>query len=170
MEKISSGAEAKKALRQLYGCFPTGVTALCALSEGQPIGMALSSFTSVSMDPPLVSVSLQSTSATWASLEGVTAFGLSVLSEEQEQVCSQLSQKTGDRFAGVSTTTSESGAVFIDGAVAWLECSLHHRFEAGDHEIAILRVEAAKADPSQAPLVFHGSRFRKLVPHAPVAA
>lgn len=164
MEKISPNADAPKVLRQLYSCFPTGVTALCALRDGKPLGLALSSFTSISIDPPLVSVSLQSTSATWASFEGIETFGLSVLGEDQEHACRQLSQKTGDRFAGLDWTASESGAIFIDGSVAWLECSLHHRLVAGDHEIAILRVEAAKADPGQAPLVFHASRFRRLVP------
>jgi flavin reductase (DIM6/NTAB) family NADH-FMN oxidoreductase RutF len=170
MDKIAAGAEASKALRQLYGCFPTGVTALCALHDGAPLGLALSSFTSVSIDPPLVSVSLQSTSSTWASLGAVTSFGLSVLSDTQDQICRQMSQKSGDRFLDVPWTSSPSGAVFIHGAVAWLECTLHHRFAAGDHEIAILRVEAAKADPAQPPLVFHGSRFHKLTPHGHVAA
>ncbi|HEY0122019.1 MAG TPA: flavin reductase family protein [Rhizobium sp.] len=165
MEKIACVSDAAKILRKLYSCFPTGVTALCALSNGKPLGLALSSFTSISLDPPLVSVSLQSTSATWASLGGMTSFGLSVLNEEQEYACRKLSQKTGDRFDGVMWTASESGAIFIDGAVAWLECNLYHRFQAGDHEVAILCVEAAKADPDQSPLVFHGSRFRKLMPY-----
>lgn len=165
MEKISPSTDAVNVLRQLYSCFPTGVTSLCALREGKPLGLALSSFTSISIDPPLVSVSLQSNSATWASFKGVEVFGLSVLGEEQEQACRQLSQKTGDRFAGLSWYSSETGAVFIDGAVAWLECSLYHRLEAGDHEIAILRVEAAKADPEGPPLIFHASRFRRLAPN-----
>lgn len=151
MDKISTGAEASKALRQLYGRFPTGVTALCALRDGVPLGLALSSFTSVSIDPPLVSVSLQSISSTWASLGALPSFGLSVLSDTQDRVCRQMSQKNGDRFENVPWTSSASGAVFIHGAVAWLECSLHHRFAAGDHEIAILRVEAAKADPARPP-------------------
>jgi flavin reductase (DIM6/NTAB) family NADH-FMN oxidoreductase RutF len=170
MDKIAAGADASKALRQLYGCFPTGVTALCALRDGVPLGLALSSFTSVSIDPPLVSVSLQSVSSTWASLGAVTTFGLSVLSETQDQICRQMSQKNGDRFLNLPWTSTASGAVFIHGAVAWLECMLHHRFAAGDHEIAILRVEAAKADPARPPLVFHDSRFHRLVPHGDVAA
>lgn len=170
MEKIASGADAAKALRQLYSCFPTGVTALCALHDGVPIGLALSSFTSISIDPPLVAVSLQLTSVTWATLDGVTSFGLSVLSEDQDVTCRQLSMKTGDRFKDVSWTSSESGAIFIEGAVAWLECNMYHRFQVGDHEIAILRVDAAKANPVLAPLVFHGSRFRRLVPHAQASA
>ncbi len=162
MQSLTTSNEDALGLRKLYACFPSGVVALCALLDGIPTGLAVSSFTSVSLTPPLVSVSLQSGSATWAALEGAPTFGISVLGQEQDELCRQLSRKGADRFQGVEWTAQPSGAVLIAGAAAWLECKLYHRFVAGDHEIAILSIVATRCDFSIAPLVFHGSRFRKL--------
>jgi flavin reductase (DIM6/NTAB) family NADH-FMN oxidoreductase RutF len=149
-------------LRAVYGCFPTGVTAVCALNNDVPLGMAASSFTSVSIDPPLVSVCVQDSSATWPKLRGLPRFGLSVLAESHDVACNTLSLKEGDRFAGVDWTASPEGAVFVHGASAWLDCSLHKEVPAGDHAIALLTVHRLRPQPDIAPLVFHASRFRRL--------
>lgn len=151
-----------RALRQAFGCFPSGVTAVCALIDGTPVGMAASSFTSVSMDPPLVSVCVQDTSTTWPKLRPRTRLGVSVLAEGHDAECRSLSQKEGDRFAGVSWEASPDDAVFIHGATAWLDCSVERELPAGDHSIALLRIHGLQADPVAAPLVFHSSRFRAL--------
>src|SRR5258708_2550039 len=111
-------------LRNAYGCFPSGVTAICAIVGGQPVGMAASSFTSVSLEPPLVSVCVQSSSRTWAVLKDAKRIGVSVLGEKHGDICRQLSAKTGDRFAGVDWEVSPADALFICGAAVWLECSL----------------------------------------------
>jgi flavin reductase (DIM6/NTAB) family NADH-FMN oxidoreductase RutF len=150
-------------LRRAYGCFPSGVTAICALEGGNPIGIAASSFTSVSLDPGLVSVCVQNSSATWPRLRPKLRLGVSVLGAEQNQACRTLSLKNGDRFAGVEWSAGVSGAVFVHGAVAWLDCSIQEEIPAGDHAIVLLAVHALRAEPERAPLVFHGSRFRQLV-------
>jgi len=149
-------------LRQVFGCFPSGVTAVCALIDGTPSGMAASSFTSVSVDPPLVSVCIQNTSTTWPKLRARLRLGLSVLSEEQEEACVRLSTKDGDRFRDVPWDAGPDDSLFIPGACAWLECSLHDEVEAGDHLIALLRIHRLRAATGTPPLVFHGRRFRKL--------
>lgn len=149
-------------LRQAYGCFPSGVTALCAIVDGEPIGMAASSFTSVSLTPPLVSVSVQNTSETWPRLRLRPRLGLSVLAEGQDAVCRALADKYGDRFAGVDWEASTDGAVYVNGATVWLDCSVQREVPAGDHTIALLRINGVLARPDAAPLVFHGSRFRRL--------
>ncbi|MFF2850299.1 flavin reductase family protein [Streptomyces sp. NPDC058001] len=149
-------------LRQVYGCFPSGVTAVCALEGDEPVGIAASSFTSVSMEPGLVSVCVQNSSTTWPRLRGRRRLGISVLAEEQDRACRQLALKTGDRFAGVDWSASGDGAVFVHGAVAWLDCSIHSEVAAGDHAIVLLAVHALRAEPERAPLVFHASRFRQL--------
>ncbi|PKW16525.1 flavin reductase family protein [Saccharopolyspora spinosa] len=151
-----------RTLRQAFGCFPSGVTAVCALIDKVPIGMAASSFTSVSMDPPLVSVCVQDTSATWPKLRPRARLGVSVLAEGHDAECLSLSRKEGDRFAGVSWETTADGAVYVRGATAWLDCSVERELPAGDHAIALLRVHGLRADPGAAPLIFHGSRFRTL--------
>lgn len=149
-------------LRRLYGYFPSGVTALCALVDDGPVGMAASSFTSVSIEPPFVSVCVQDSSATWPKLRQSDRLGISVLAEHQEDACLRLSRKEGDRFAGVSWAESPTGAVFVQGASAWLECSLHSEIPAGDHSIALLEVNGSGVSDDVSPLVFHNSRFRRL--------
>jgi flavin reductase (DIM6/NTAB) family NADH-FMN oxidoreductase RutF len=149
-------------LRNAYGHFPTGVTALCALHEGRPVGMAASSFMPVSLDPPLVSVCVNNTSRTWPTLSHLYRLGVSVLAESQDGTCRQLAAATGDRFAGLEWQATGAGAVFIKGAPVWFDCSVHDRFPAGDHVIVLLRIEGLKIYPGIRPLVFHASEFRQL--------
>jgi flavin reductase (DIM6/NTAB) family NADH-FMN oxidoreductase RutF len=149
-------------LRQVFSCFPTGVTAVCALEAATPIGMAASSFTSVSLQPALVSVCMQNTSTTWPRLRDLPAVGLSVLAAHQEPQCRSLSSKTGDRFETVKWEATPSGAVFVQDATAWLECTVVDSLPAGDHTVTIFAVAGVWADPEAPPLVFHGSRFRML--------
>ncbi len=135
---------------------------MCALVDGVPVGMAASSFTSVSVNPPLVSVCVQDTSTTWPKLRGRGRLGISMLAEDHDLACRQLSLKSGDRFAGVDWEASAEGAVFVHGATAWLDCSVRVEIPAGDHAIALLEIHGLHAEPDTAPLVFHGSRFRRL--------
>jgi flavin reductase (DIM6/NTAB) family NADH-FMN oxidoreductase RutF len=153
-----------RAIRDAYACFPSGVAALCALVDGQPVGMAASSFTTVSLEPPLVCVCIQSTSTTWPRLRSSPRLGVSFLGVDHDAVCRQLSAKTGDRFADICWESSAAGAVFIEGASVWLECAIDQCITAGDHEIALLRIETLKVEPHVSPLVFHASRFRGLAP------
>ena len=150
-------------LRHAFGIFPSGVTAVCALIDGVPVGLAASSFTSVSMDPPLVSVCVAHTSTTWPVLRTAVRLGVSVLATDHSGVARALSSKTGDRFADVSWEVTEQDAVLVHGSALWLDCSIEHEFRAGDHDIAVLRVAALQPYPDVAPMVFHGSRFRQLV-------
>jgi flavin reductase (DIM6/NTAB) family NADH-FMN oxidoreductase RutF len=149
-------------LRRAFGCFPSGVTAICALVDGLPVGMAASSFTSVSVSPPLVSVCMQHSSTTWPRLRDRPRLGLSILAEGQDGACRQLASKTGDRFAGTQWTASPNGSVYVHGSPAWLDCSVHSEVHAGDHTIILLEIHGLHADPHTAPLVFYGSAFRRL--------
>jgi flavin reductase (DIM6/NTAB) family NADH-FMN oxidoreductase RutF len=152
------------ALRQIFGCFPSGVVALCAKIGGVPVGMAASSFTSVSLAPSLVSINVQRTSATWPRLRQSARIGVSVLAEAHEAVCLQLSRKAGDRFAGIDWGSDAAGSVFIRNAAAGLDCSVHAEHPAGDHEIVLLEIHRMAGFAEMAPLVFHGSGFRTLHP------
>ncbi|WP_434599010.1 flavin reductase family protein [Streptomyces sp. A5-4] len=149
-------------LRQAFGCFPSGVTALCGYRDGEPVGLAASSFTSVSMEPPLVSVCIQHTSTTWPKLREQRRLGLSVLAEGQDEICARLASKDGDRFAGMDWVASDDGSVFVDGATLWLDCTIHQEVTFGDHDIVLLGIEGLSAVPDTSPLVFHASRFRRL--------
>lgn len=150
------------ALRRTYGCFPSGVTAVCALDEGTPAGMAASSFTSVSIEPALVSVCIGHGSSTWPRLRNLPRIGVSVLGERHGRAARQLAAQTTDRFADLRYTTTPEGALLLHEATAWLDCSLYAELPAGDHVIALLEIHGHLAIPDTEPLVFHNSRFRQL--------
>jgi flavin reductase (DIM6/NTAB) family NADH-FMN oxidoreductase RutF len=149
-------------LRQAFGCFPSGVTAFCGIVDGVPEGMAASSFTSVSLDPPLVSVCVANTSTTWPKLAGLDRLGLSVLAGAHGATARALASRHGNRFGDVSWTATETGAVLVHGATLWLECAPYDRVEAGDHEIVVLRIVSLQMYPDVTPMVFHRSSFREL--------
>ncbi|WP_435198668.1 flavin reductase family protein [Janibacter sp. GS2] len=152
-------------LREAFSCFPSGVTAVCTMGEGRPVGLAASSFVTTSLDPPLVSICVDMTSTTWPKMRDAGRFGVSVLAAEQGETCRQLSAKGIDRFAGLSYRTSpEGGAIVLNDAAAWFECSLFDEYPAGDHVMVLLRIEDMGFRPETAPLVFHGSTFKVLRP------
>jgi len=152
-------------LRQAFGHFPSGVTAVCGLAGDDPLGMAVSSFTSVSLEPPLVSVCLQLSSQTWARLRDLPRLGLSVLGADQGALCRALAGPERDRFTDCSWEALDDGAVLLNGAVTWYSCVLRDEVPAGDHSIALLEVDRLWTEPAAEPLVFHGSRFRRLEDH-----
>jgi flavin reductase (DIM6/NTAB) family NADH-FMN oxidoreductase RutF len=149
-------------LQRVFGTFPSGVTAVCGLVDGEPRGLTASSFTSVSLKPALVSVCMDNGSRTWPRLRRLSRIGISILSSGQGGVCRQLASDAGDRFSGVAWTATEDGAVFLDEAAAWLDCAPVQEVAAGDHHIVLFDVQAVAHDPQIAPLVFHASRLRDL--------
>lgn len=151
-------------LRRVFARFPTGVTAVCALVDGEPVGMTANSFTAVSLDPPLVSVCVRAESATWRQLRRARRLGVNVLSEEHEAEGRRLAGPEHERFAGVTWTCHDGGAIAIDGASALMSCSQQAEVTAGDHIVVILEVRGAASWPDVPPLVFHDRGFRRLAP------
>jgi flavin reductase (DIM6/NTAB) family NADH-FMN oxidoreductase RutF len=149
-------------LRRVFGAFPTGVTALAALVDGRPAGLAASSFTSVSLDPPIASVCVARTSTTWPTLRTRDRIGVSVLGESQGEVCRAMAAPGGERFRSVGWRATPDGAVVLDGSRAWFECAVVDEIEAGDHSIVLLDVHEIGVDLTIAPLVFCGSEFHRL--------
>jgi flavin reductase (DIM6/NTAB) family NADH-FMN oxidoreductase RutF len=162
----TSDAHPTLVLRKAFSMFPTGVVAVCALDDGVPVGMAVNSFSSVSLEPPLVSVCVAHTSSTWPRLKTSPNIGLSVLGADQEGLSRKLSARSGDRFEGVQWTANEDGALFIDGATLWLDCRVRDQLRGGDHEIILFEVLQSHLFPQVPPLVFHQSRYLGLA-HAP---
>ncbi|MGB2920424.1 MAG: flavin reductase family protein [Mycobacterium sp.] len=149
-------------LREAFGHFPSGVIAIAAEVDGIRVGLAASTFVPVSLDPPLVSFCVQNTSTTWPRLQEVPYLGISVLGESHDATARALAAKTGDRFAGLETASSERGAVFVHGTSVWLESAIEQLIPAGDHTIVILRVSDITVHPDVPPIVFHRSTFRRL--------
>ena len=149
-------------LRAAFGAFPSGVVAVAAQVRGQLTGIAASSFTSVSLDPPLVSFSVATTSNTWPLLREASHLGVSVLADHHDAVCRQLAGPTDQRFAGLPFRSTGEGAVLLDEAVATFDCSIHQEIEAGDHLVVLLALHRVSDGGDRAPLVFHRSGFATL--------
>jgi flavin reductase (DIM6/NTAB) family NADH-FMN oxidoreductase RutF len=152
-------------LRRTFAYFPSGVVALVADVGEEPRGIVASAFTvGVSANPPLVSCAVQRSSTTWPVLRQAATLGVSVLAADQADLARQIgSRDRTRRFVGVPLRDTGSTARFIAGAPVWFECTLHGEFPAGDHTVALLQVCGLGADPDVAPLVFHGSLFRRLL-------
>jgi flavin reductase (DIM6/NTAB) family NADH-FMN oxidoreductase RutF len=124
--------------RDVLGHFPTGVTVITAIDPaGEPAGFAVGSFTSVSLDPPLVAFLPARSSTTFPKVREAASFCVNVLSSHQEEVCRVFATQGADKFSGLAWTPAPSGAPVLDEASAWLDCSIETIHEAGDHFIVV---------------------------------
>lgn len=132
-----------RALRDAFGAFATGVTVVTASdAAGRPIGFTANSFTSVSLDPPLLLVCLAKSSRNYATMTGAGRFAINVLSETQKDVSNTFGRPVEDRFAAVDWRLGPGGCPIFSGVAAWFECSMQDIIEAGDHVIMIGRITA----------------------------
>ena len=129
-----------RAFRRALGQFATGVTVIATQADGKPVGVTANSFSSLSLDPPLVLWSIARTSRSFATFSGAAHFCVSILAADQIDVSQKLSGASEDKFADVSWRPGTGGAPVIDGAAATLECSTETIYEGGDHIILIGRV------------------------------
>jgi 3-hydroxy-9,10-secoandrosta-1,3,5(10)-triene-9,17-dione monooxygenase reductase component len=137
--------------RQVMGHFPTGVVIVA--SPG-PVGTAIGSFISLSIDPPLVAFTAQKTSSTWPRIREAGVFCVSVLAEDQEAICRAFAQSGADKFAGVGWTAMASGSPRINDAVAWMDCDIETFYDGGDHDIVIGRIRDMGVEREARPLLF----------------
>lgn len=149
-------------LRAAFGAFPSGVVAVAAEVGGAPVGLAASSFTSVSLEPPLASFSIANTSKTWPDLRRARHLGVTVLAAHHGKVCRQLAGPVEHRFDGVAFTVREEDALTLDDGLVRFDCTIHDEVVAGDHTIVLLRVHAIEHADTSLPLVFHRSGFGRL--------
>lgn len=141
--------------REVLGSYPTGVTVITAIGEdGRPAGMAVGSFTSVSLDPPLVAFLPDRSSSSFPKIRTASSFCVNVLAADQESVCRAFATRGGDKFAGVDWEPASSGAPRLDGVAAWIDCDFESVQEAGDHYIVLGRVRELDSIDSRLPLVF----------------
>jgi 3-hydroxy-9,10-secoandrosta-1,3,5(10)-triene-9,17-dione monooxygenase reductase component len=137
-----------KQFRTVLGHFPTGVTVVTGMDGDDPIGFTIGSFTSVSLDPPLVGFLPAKDSPTWETMARSGSFCVNVLSREQADLCWKFakSDDSVDRFADTGWHAAPSGAPIIDRAVAWIDCAIEEAYEMGDHVFVLGRVTALEAD------------------------
>jgi 3-hydroxy-9,10-secoandrosta-1,3,5(10)-triene-9,17-dione monooxygenase reductase component len=128
-------------LRHVLGHFPTGVAVVTAMTDLGPVGMSMNSFTSVSLDPPLVLFCPALSSRTWPKLHQAGGMAINVLSAGQESVSRQFSGPELDRFVGTEWSAGDNGAPLLSEALGWLECTMRAEHPAGDHTVVIAEIE-----------------------------
>jgi flavin reductase (DIM6/NTAB) family NADH-FMN oxidoreductase RutF len=132
--------------RHVLGHFPTGVTVVTGYYEEEPHGLTIGSFTSVSLDPPLVGFFPGRGSRSWPEIEMSGAFCVNVLSVRQAELCWRFAREGDDRFDGVVWRPSTTGSPIIQGVVAWIDCDLEKVVEAGDHWFVMGRVRELEVE------------------------
>ena len=153
--------------RRVLGHYPTGVTVVTAVDGGAPVGLAIGSFGSVSLDPPLVMFCPDKSSTSWPAIERSGGFCANVLAEDQAGVSSLFAGWEPDKFAGVTWSTRATGSPVIDGCLAWIDCTVEAVHDAGDHWIVVGRVADLGVGRSGAgPLVFFKGGYAGVTPPA----
>lgn len=152
--------EADASLREVMAAYPTGVTVVAGVdADGSPYGLTVNSFTSVSLDPPLILVCIGHTTTSHARLVTAPAFTVNVLSASQLEVAERFAVEPSEgRFDDIGWVPAASGAPIIEGSAAWLECSSHEVLRGGDHSIVVGRVERSSVTERRA-LMFHRGRL-----------
>ena len=146
-------------LRDVLGHFASGVTVVTAATAEGPIGFTCQSFSSLSLDPPLVAFAPARTSSTWPRLREIGRFCVNVLAEGQDDVSQNFARSVPDKFAGVRWTPSVHGAPVLAGIVAWIDAELWAEYDGGDHTVAVARVLDLGAHPDRRPLLFHRGTY-----------
>jgi flavin reductase (DIM6/NTAB) family NADH-FMN oxidoreductase RutF len=142
-------------MRDALAGFPTGLVLVTAEVGGRVAGMLASSFTSVSLDPPLVSLSFARTSTTWPVLRRAERWGISVLGDGHAEDVPLLSRPAGTRFEGITPSPTAQGGLVLPGSAVTLTVTRHAEIDAGDHVLTLLRVLSLDRDTAQPPLVVY---------------
>jgi len=152
-----------KTLRNLFGQFATGVTVIGSHNgEGDKFGLTVNSFSSVSLDPPLVMFCIIRNSGSLEPIQQSESFSVSILAADQENISNTMAKKGGsEKFDDVATFTAETGAPVITGNIGWLDCKLWKLHDGGDHLIVVGEVVAGEIGEGE-PLLFAGGRYARL--------
>lgn len=151
--------------RDALGLFATGVTVITGIApDGARLGATVSSFSSVSLDPPLVLFSIGRNARAFSAWQTIETFAVNILAEEQSAISTRFARALTDKWEGIERRVGANGAPLLHGALAWLECTSYARYDGGDHVIFVGQVDAltVRAGSDGRPLVFYGGRYRQL--------
>ena len=135
-----SAARARR-FRDVLGLFASGVTVVTSVSDGQPVGMTCQSFSSVSLEPPLVLFCPAKTSRAWPLMQRAGFFCVNILASGQADVSTAMATKGTDKYDGIGWRPASTGAPLLDGVLGYVDCTVHSVHEAGDHYVVIGRVK-----------------------------
>ena len=160
--EFREGSDART-FRDALGCFATGVTIITAMdAEGQPIGLTANSFTSVSLDPPLLLVCVANNAGSAAVLRDAERFAVNVLQIGQQPTSNRFAGKGEDRFANTPWEVGEFGTPVLTGSLSSFECARDAVHDGGDHFILVGRVLKAMFEPRRDPLLYFRGKYRRL--------
>jgi flavin reductase (DIM6/NTAB) family NADH-FMN oxidoreductase RutF len=142
--------------RQVLGHFPTGVTVITADPGDNPVGITIGSFTSISLDPPLVGFLPGKGSSRWPDIERAGAFCVNVLAREDEELCWRFAREVDERFADLAWEPAPTGSPRLHSALAWIDCDIEQVIDAGDHWFVVGRVRELDARDGSPLLFFRG--------------
>jgi flavin reductase (DIM6/NTAB) family NADH-FMN oxidoreductase RutF len=162
MREVSPATVDPATFRAVLGRFCSGITVITALGPGGPLGLTCQSFSSLSLDPPLVLFSPARTSVTWPRIREVGRLCVNVLAEEHSWLSAAMARSGTDKFAGVGWDASPHGAPRLDGAVAWLDCVVEAEHDGGDHTIVVAAVLGLSAGPAARPLLYYRGQYATL--------
>jgi flavin reductase (DIM6/NTAB) family NADH-FMN oxidoreductase RutF len=145
--------------RRVLGQFATGVTIITAMDDDEPAGVAANSFTSVSLDPPLVLFCVGRDSTTWPRIERARRFAVNILGEHQAELCRLFATKGADRFGQVEWHLGVGGSPVLHEVIAYLDCEFWAEYDGGDHIIVVGRVLDLGVDHDAGPLVFYQGKY-----------
>ncbi len=152
-----------RTLRDALGCFATGVTVVTAQPpSGTPAGLTVNSFTSVSLDPPLLLVCIHKDAASAGALITASHFAVNVLQNEQQPASIRFSTRDEDRFGATPWSCGEAGAPILKDSLGVFECAAHAVHDGGDHHILIGQVVKASFDAGLDPLLYFRAKYRRL--------
>ena len=153
----------QRTLRDALGCFATGVTVVtCLKSDGAPAGLTVNSFTSVSLDPPLLLVCIRREASSAEALIGAAQFAVNVLQTGQQPASIRFATRSEDRFGTTPWSRGEAGAPILEESLGVFECERFAVHDGGDHHILVGRVVKASFDAGLDPLLFFRGRYRRL--------
>jgi flavin reductase (DIM6/NTAB) family NADH-FMN oxidoreductase RutF/pimeloyl-ACP methyl ester carboxylesterase len=160
--EFREGSDART-LRDAMGCFATGITIVTTHNgEGDPVGLTANSFTSVSLDPPLLLVCIANGAGSAAALRAADHFGVNVLQTAQQPASNRFAGRGEDRFAATPWHLGETGVPLLDGSLVSFECRRHAVHEGGDHFILVGEVVRAQFEPRRDPLLYFRGKYRRL--------
>ena len=157
-------ADARRRLRDAFGSFMTGVTVVTTIghtaeTQGKPLGFTANSFSSVSLEPPLLLVSIARSSSNYATFSTAKGFAVNILAEDQREISNTFARPVADRFSTIHWQPGPHGSPIVDGVSAWFDCSTHQIIKAGDHALLIGRVKAFAPNTSPGLGYYRGSYF-----------
>ncbi len=154
--------------RNALGRFPTGVIIVTAFAESELIGMTMSSFNSVSLDPPLVLFSVHRGAVSFPLWKQCTHYAINILGEGQESLSNRFATSKGEKWNGLTPVIGRNGTPFLADALVAFECETYATYDGGDHEIFVARVVniCGAVAPIKQPLLFYDGRYRKLAENA----